>query len=345
MNARVRQREQRHDEEPDPRVQGVFEPLQRRHTLLRGEREQLQVFHHHIVSRSGGELRLQVGNGQPQRLAPHPHFRRGKQTEHDARDRRVNAGLVYRQPDERAHEYVHRRRAHADLSEDAHEGEPGRREQQHEPVQPGAVERGDHDHRADVVGDRQRQQHDLQSERHALAQHGHDADDERDVGRHRDAPPAERRFPELPRLEQHVDSGRDKHPAQRRGHRQRGLASVPQFARHKFAFDFQPDDEKEDRHQHIVDDEVTEFPAEFDRADFEMNGRVPELVVRIRRGRVRQGEREDDADEQHDAAGGFDLEVARERARKPRDGRHRQVRVRVSCGVSHALQGAVEWTV
>ena len=55
---------------------------------------------------------------------------------------------------------------------------------------PVAVAERDHEDRTDVVGDRERQQHDPEAVRHARAEQRHAADDERDVGRHRDAPAA-----------------------------------------------------------------------------------------------------------------------------------------------------------
>ncbi len=108
-------------------------------------------------------------------------------------------------------------------------------------------------------------QHDLQAERNALAEYRHDADDERDVGRHRHAPPAKRRFADSARLAGSCKSPRAR--ASRRAAAATGNAAlrVAQFARDQFALDFQPDDEEENRHQHIVDDEVTEFAAELER--------------------------------------------------------------------------------
>ena len=54
----------------------------------------------------------------------------------------------------------------------------------------GGVADRDHEDGADVVGDREREEHDAQAERHARSEQRHAADDEGDVGRHRDAPAA-----------------------------------------------------------------------------------------------------------------------------------------------------------
>ena len=56
-----------------------------------------------------------------------------------------------------------------------------------------------------------------------------------------------------PAVRQEIDRSGDRHPADRAGDRQRRLARGRQFARQHLAFDLQPDQEKEDRHQPVVD--------------------------------------------------------------------------------------------
>lgn len=67
------------------------------------------------------------------------------------------------------------------------------------------------------------------------------------------------------------------------GKRQRRLADAAQFAVHDLAFDFQPDDEKENRHQAVVD-QVIKRMAELERTDLQADRSLPESqkVLRYR---------------------------------------------------------------
>ena len=115
----------------------------------------------------------------------------GRQQPHDhAGDRRVDPRLVDREPE-----------AHAQRREQRCGGEPEPAQDARPPPRSPAaaashadldrrrVEDGDHEDRADVVDDRERQQEQPDRGRDRRRDQRQDAQRERDVGRHRDAPP------------------------------------------------------------------------------------------------------------------------------------------------------------
>ena len=89
-----------------------------------------------------------------------------------------------------------------------------------------------------------------------------------------------------------------------------------QLADHQLALDLQPDEEKEDRHQAVVDP-VQQRLVEHERRHAERHVRLEQVLVEAAGGRVHQDEAEQRRGEQHDAAGrlvleeGFDAADAR----------------------------------
>ena len=76
------------------------------------------------------------------------------------------------------------------------------------------------------------------------------AEREGDVGRHGNRPPSRLH---AAAVRQEIDRRGDHHAADRAGDRQRCLAQGRQFAGQHLALDLQPDQQKEDRHQPVVD--------------------------------------------------------------------------------------------
>src|SRR5262249_1796841 len=114
--------------------------------------------------------------------------------------------------------------------------------------------------------------------RDSLAQEGEEADDERDVSRHRDAPPGYRR---LTPLQRQVDSRGHDHSAEGGNDRQRRLAQRAQLPRDDFPFDFQPDDEEEEGHQPVIDP-PQKWLAQSERANAKAERRLPKVGVLVR---------------------------------------------------------------
>jgi len=82
-------------------------------------------------------------------------------------------------------------------------------------------------------------------------QQGENAERERDVGGRRNGPPGGRDG--VPPVDGKVERGRDGHAAGRRDARQRRLGHRGQLAAHHLALDLQADEQKENRHQAVVD--------------------------------------------------------------------------------------------
>ncbi len=142
----------------------------------------------------------------------------------------------------------------------------------HGPAQPRerqivGVEDGDDHDGADVVGDGEGEQEQLRARRDPIADQGHDAHGERDVGRHRDAPAL---LGGGAGVERQIDRSRNQHAAQRGDGRQGDGPRVPEFSDHELALDLETDDEEEQRHQPVVDPlderqiDVEEVVAELD---------------------------------------------------------------------------------
>ena len=110
--------------------------------------------------------------------------------------------------------------------------------------------------------------------RHARAEQRHAADDERDVGRHRDAPAARRRRADC---SAEVDAGRHDHAAERRHDRQRGAPRLAQLAEHQLALDLEPDDEEE----HAISPSLIQWSqrvAQHAAAECNPELRLPEMI-------------------------------------------------------------------
>ena len=114
--------------------------------------------------------------------------RRREQAEHDAGDRRVHRGLVHEQPHADAEHDVREQAAHVEPPQHEHRHDHADRAERRFPLERRRVEERDHDDRADVVDDREREQEELELRRDTAAEEAEHADGDRDVGRHRDAP-------------------------------------------------------------------------------------------------------------------------------------------------------------
>ena len=169
----------------------------------------------------------------------------------------------------------------------------------------GGVEDGDHDDRADVVDDRQRQQQDLDRGRDTRTEERDHTEGEGDIGRHRNAPPC---ATGTAGVESGVQQCRHEHAAER-GHRRKGEGtSVTELSDDQLTLDLHPDDEEEQRHEQVVDD-VAQVLVELVVADDEAHfGRPHRLVAG--RPDVRPDERNDRSGDEHDTAGHLDLEEA-----------------------------------
>ena len=124
---------------------------------------------------------------------------------------------------------------------------------------------GDHHDRADVVDDRQGQQEDLEGRGDPPAQHGHHAERERDVRRHRDPPARARR---TTTGDEEVEDRGHHHAAHCGDHGQRRGPSVAELAGHPLPLDLEPDHQEEQGHQPVVDP-VGQVVAQGERADLE----------------------------------------------------------------------------
>jgi hypothetical protein len=129
---------------------------------------------------------------------------------------------------------------------------------EHRPRQLGGVEHGDDDHRPEVVEDRERGQEHLERDRHARAEEREHAEREGDVGGGRDRP-APQRFRGLG-IQRDVDQRRPDHAAHRAETGQRPVRPGGEPSVEELALDLQAHEQKEHRHQAVVDPMVDRQP-------------------------------------------------------------------------------------
>ena len=170
------------------------------------------------------------------------------------------------------------------------------------------VENRDDEHRHQVVDDGQGEHENAEAAWNALAEERHAADDERNVGRHRNGPTA---FPCFAVLKRQVDRNRCDHTAKRRGDGQCDLLGIAELSDDQLALDFEADDEEEDRHQPVVDP-MGERVRELEAAHGDAKLVMPERVVRLGIGRVRRDQRDRRADQENDAARRLDVHERRQ---------------------------------
>jgi hypothetical protein len=118
------------------------------------------------------------------------------------------------------------------------------------PGDPARVEERDDEDRADVVDDRQGNEKDLERQWYARAQERKDANRERNVGRHRDAPA---RSAGAGRVERRVNPGGHDHAAECASDGEYGVSPRGELSDQHLALDLEADQEEEDRHQAVVD--------------------------------------------------------------------------------------------
>ena len=96
-----------------------------------------------------------------------------------------------------------------------------------------------------------------------------------------------------------MNQRRDDDSAERCKNRQQRVFDVRQFADLELAYEFQPDQQKEDRHQKIVDPQLDAQTRDV---------RMPEMQVIFAQKRIRREQWNNGADDQQDAARLFRVE-------------------------------------
>ena len=210
---------------------------------------------------------------------------------------------MHHEPADHPQHHVDEHRTHPDLPQ--HPGDEQHAGRTGEPAQGQVVgvEHRDHRDRAEVVDDRQRQQEQPGSRRHARTDREDDCDGEGDVRGHRDTP-ATRGVGAG--VEDRVDGRGHHHAAERGDDRQRCRTRVAELSEDELALDLERDDEEEDRHQAVVDD-VAEGQVEWLPLPHpESHLGLPEVLVRVREPAV--GEHHRNHHGHQDQDGGADLE-------------------------------------
>ena len=256
-DAGIRERKDGQYHEGHRAVEIVLDALEGRLGMLDGftHREDRCLLLGRVHARVFGQAhRLHAGGEQLETL--HQCFavdaRGGRDHEghQDGGNRRVDAGLEEGDPDDDSDHEVEKGIAYFETIHQESPAEDGETYPQGDEVDVRGVEHCDHEHRTDIVHNRQRGQKHLHAERHAIAEQRQYAEREGNVGSHGNTPTAScvRSV-----VERRVERRGDHHAAKRGNRRQRRFAQAGQFSHHQLAFDLQTDKKEEDAHQTIVD--------------------------------------------------------------------------------------------
>ena len=188
--------------------------------------------------------------GRALEVAPLRRVCERDQATHQAGHNRIDAGLVERDPDRRAHHEVDR--PEMDVEGANHEDAPEQADRHHERGNRdrAAVCDRDHEERHDVIDDRDREQERTQPVRQPGADERDQAERECRVGRHRRSPAMRRA---VARIQRQVDRDRHHHPAYPCKEREEDPPPLAQLAEVELAPGFESDHEEEEGHQAGVD--------------------------------------------------------------------------------------------
>ena len=241
--ARVGEREQRHDHVAGPGMEGLLHPPVRGDRLGQADAGRPGHLRRGLLAEPPhpGRGPLQVTAGG--------RVRRGQQADHHAGDGRVDAGLEERHPRGQAEPRVQHALPQAGRPGQVDHGQRAEPGQQRRDVDVAAVhDRDDHD-RGEVVHHGEGQQVAAQPFGLPRADQGQHAERERGVGGHRRTPAGRRRAARVHREE---DRHRHHQAAEPRGQRHRHPAPLAQLAHVELAARLQPDHQEEERHQAAV---------------------------------------------------------------------------------------------
>jgi hypothetical protein len=196
---------------------------------------------------------------------------RHREADRDAGKRRMHAGFEHAHPGEQAEQDIERGLARIEEVQDREAQDSGARERERDQRKLVGIEDRDHDDGHQGVDDGERQQKRLEQSRHRA-----DPDREADIGGPGDRPAAQGFG--AAQVQRHIDGGRHHEAADRRNHRQRRLTQARERALAGLALDLETEQQKEDRHQAVVDP-MLERLGEADRPDPDLAGQMQQCGV------------------------------------------------------------------
>lgn len=226
---------------------------------------------------------------------------RNHHRDHDARQCRMDTGAIDAEPE---------RDTDREIGKEVNDAAAIEREQHHDAdgrqteirkIEVAGIEEGDDRNRAEVVEDGDTCQQDLEGTWNARSEQREDAEREGDIGRRGNCPAIGDAVAAVRDGEK--DEGGQGHPTSRRYAGQDATSPRGEFAADHLALDLQANEEKEDRHQTIVDPVL-----DGEAGDVEIEG----VFIEREQGGVRDEQRQHRRDDEQDAGRGFTFEEARE---------------------------------
>ena len=190
----------------------------------------------------------------------------------------VHARFQHRHPEGDGEEEVGRFRGDPHAVEDEKPREEEDREEERADRKLRGIENRDDDDRGEVVDHRDGSEENLQRHRHPAAEEGEHPEGEGDVRRRGNGPATQ--GGRIVTIDQRVDRGREDDAPEGREEGQDDLLFVGKFARHDLAFQLEPDEEEEDRHEAVVDPEQDGF-GNREIADADLGFYGEELLIPV----------------------------------------------------------------
>ena len=302
VDAGVREREERHDRVARP---GMPERLQ---SLVRGDRRPQRGPCGTRQAACGLLPEEAEDVARASEVAPLGRVGERDHAAHEARDDRVHAGLVERDPDRRAEHEVDGAEVDVRGADEQDAGEQPERDEERDDGDRPAVDDRDHEQRDDVVDHRDRQEIRTQAVREARAHEGEQPERECGVRRHRRSPAVDR---VVARVDRQIDPHGHDHPGEPGQKRQCHAPPFAQLAEVELAPRLQPHHEEEERHQAAVDPTPQVLP-QLPVPEPHGKAGTPDRLVR-RRVDVRPHQGRDGRAEQHGGAAGLGAQEGAQR--------------------------------
>ena len=268
-DARVREREERHEDVARPRMPELLQAVVRRDRRLQAEPRLARELRRRLLPEEPEEV------GRPLEVAARGWVRVRQQPHRESGHDRIDSGLEERDPERGPEHRIDEPAMRAQRARDEDRDEAPDRDDEGADDERVRVRRRDHEERDDVVDDDDREHERAESVREARADERQHAERERRVRGHH-GPPAVRGA--TAGVEGEVDQHGRGHPADSGDERQRHAAALAQLAHVELAARFEPDDEEEERHQPVVDP-VAQVLGERPVPQAKRERRVPDRVV------------------------------------------------------------------
>ena len=210
-------------------------------------------------------------------------LQRNGQSKQDPCQCRMHAGLEHANPHKDAQDQIGSELSDAHPVKRNRTGKGQHRQRQRIYRQFRTVENCNNNNRPEVVDNGDRQQEDLECQRHPRSQQRQNTEGKGNVGRRRNCPTAERLH--IVEVKPHIDQSRSGHAPDRSQNRQNGFVETCQLSGQNLALYLQTHQKEENCHKTVVDPKQRRL-GEFEATHPEPHIGIEEPVVKRRKCRI-----------------------------------------------------------